>query len=119
MIKVLVIEDDSAIASMLSDTLGITGYEVILANSGREGLARAEEMSPDIITLDLNMPGMDGFKVLESLKNNQNTSGIPVIITTVSENEKDMRKSYRLGARKYIVKPFPAEVLRETINEFV
>ncbi len=115
-VRVLVIDDEPEVAGMLSDTLEIMGYETLIAYSGREGLARALEFMPDIITLDLNMPGMDGFKVLKELKGNDATRNIPVLIASVSENRNDINKGLDLGARKYFIKPFPVNMLQEAIS---
>ena len=115
--KVLIIDDEVVIGEMLSDILELKGFDVCVACSGREGLARVEEFKPDIIMLDLNMPGMDGFSVLEHLKRNKKTANIPVLIASISDNGSDIKKGYVMGAQKYFIKPFSPEMLLHAIDE--
>ncbi len=118
MCRVLVIDDEEIVAEMLADTLEVLGCEVQVANSGREGLSRARKFLPDVITLDLKMPGMDGFKVLEQLKKDSRTRDIPVLIATINKRKEVIERGYLLGAAKYFIKPLSAESLRETIAAY-
>ncbi len=118
-LKILIIDDDEIISSMYADLFEFNGHEVMIASSGSEGVARAVEFQPDIITLDLNMPGMDGFDVLENLKKNRVTENIPVMIASVKDSGKDIKKGIGLGACKFYVKPFSMDSLEAEIRAFV
>jgi DNA-binding response OmpR family regulator len=117
--KILVIDDEKMIADMLKDGLEMQGYEVITAYSGKDGLRKSIETIPDAITLDLEMPGMSGFKVLEQLKNNEKTRDISVFILTVRDESDYIDKGYFLGAKEYIVKPISIKKLGESIRTYL
>lgn len=102
MAKVLVIEDDLAISGLYQRTLTLSGYEVILALDGEEGLAKARAELPDIILLDIVIPKINGLEVLRQLKADSNTQKIPVVVMTNSIKYKD--EEVVSGAVKYIVK---------------
>ena len=114
--RVLVIDDEDIITDMLKDVLESKGYEVIVANSGREGLARALDFKPNLIVLDINMPGMSGFEVLSNLKKNAETRNIPVIISTINDSKLEIDRGYSLGAKKFLVKPYSANFLQKTLE---
>ena len=100
--KILVVDDDVDVARIIKGHLEKEGYEITIANSGIEAIKKAIELKPDLITLDVLMPNMDGFTVAELLKQNPQTKNIPiVIISVIFEKE----KGYRLGISDYITKP--------------
>jgi PAS domain S-box-containing protein len=111
--KILVIEDDRELALLLRRQLELEGYQIRLAGSGEDALWLAKEEQPQLITLDIMLPDMDGFTVLEQLKDHPSTAPIPVIILSVLA-EKD--KGYALGAMDYVVKPFSEEKLLGSIR---
>jgi len=115
--KILIIDDEPNITEMLKDNLEFKGYEVCVANGGREGLEKAIEFKPDIITLDLKMPDMNGFKVLQALKNDTRTKDITVFIISVMDEEDSTKKGFLLGARIYMVKPFSMTALEDLIED--
>lgn len=104
--KILVIDDEKDLAQLIKLNLERTGlYEVILASNGDEGLVKVDQEDPDIIVLDVMMPGKDGFEVLEELRK----LGIkwrPVIMLTAKGAAEDVKKGYNLEADYYITKPF-------------
>jgi PAS domain S-box-containing protein len=110
---ILVIDDDEATRSLIRFLLEEEGYDVITAQNGPEALPLARKERPNLITLDILMPKMDGFDILERLKDNPATAEIPVCIVSIIE---DKVKGYRLGAIDYITKPFEAEQLTEAIR---
>jgi PAS domain S-box-containing protein len=110
---VLVIEDDPDAASLLSETLEGAGYRVRVAESGEAGLAIAREAAPSVITLDIMMPKMDGWSVLQSLRADERTSRIPVVICSIVDNRP---LGYRLGASDYLVKPVSPERLVRSLR---
>jgi PAS domain S-box-containing protein len=113
--KVLVIEDDHDLALLLRRQLESEGYQVLLAGSGEDALWLAREEKPQLITLDIMLPDVDGFVVLEQLKEHSGTAPIPVII--VSAVSGDPEEGYALGAVDYVVKPFDEDKLLRSIRE--
>jgi DNA-binding response OmpR family regulator len=103
-IRILVIEDNADLAFGLRNNLEIEGYEVRLAADGRLGLAVALEQRFDLVVLDLMMPGLDGFRVLKSLRERGDRT--PVLILTARGQEEDKVRGLRLGADDYVTKPF-------------
>jgi len=100
--KVMVIDDEPGIRDLMKQHLLDRGYRVITANSGDEGLAKATEENPDLITLDVMMDGTDGWETLQRFKANPKTSSIPVVMVTILDRED---KGFTLGADDYITKP--------------
>jgi ammonium transporter, Amt family len=113
--SVLVIDDDPTARDLISRILSGEGYRVELASSGAEGLLAAHDRRPDVITLDVLMPGMDGWAVLAALKNDPMTADVPVIMLTISDSE-DM--GFALGAAAYLAKPIESEVLLGVMKKF-
>lgn len=104
MSRVLVIEDNDDLAFGLCTNLEFEGYDVAVAGDGREGLDRAVEQPPDLIVLDLMLPGLDGFRVLRELR--QRDRATPVLVLTARGEEADKVRALRLGADDYVTKPF-------------
>ncbi len=102
--RILVIEDDSAIRNGLVDALEFSGYEVLQAAEGTEGLKLALRATYDLLLLDLILPGPSGFDILQAVR--QNRAVLPVIILTARGEEDDRVRGLRLGADDYVVKPF-------------
>lgn len=111
--KVLVIDDDATVRELLARDLTRDGYEVLLAENGAQGLELARSEQPVAITLDVMMPGMDGWSVLRTLKADQATAGIPVIMITIVD---DKSLGYTLGAAEYLSKPVDRKRLREAMK---
>lgn len=101
---ILLVEDEPTLQKTLSLALTQEGYEVKSALDGELGLRLAREAKPDIILLDLILPKMDGFEVLDELKKNDETKDIPVIVLTNLESTQDIEKALSLGASNYLVK---------------
>jgi len=104
--KVLVVDDEVYVIELLESTLKASGYEVIVALDGREALTKAVAESPDIISLDINMPGMNGFAVCQELKARPETKRIPIIMLSALVREADAARGLALGAALYIKKPW-------------
>ncbi|OGR49193.1 MAG: hypothetical protein A2X40_11790 [Elusimicrobia bacterium GWC2_65_9] len=109
----LAIDDDPEVLKLLRDSLKATDYAMIGASTAEEGLALARSLKPFVITLDIMMPHRDGWAVLQSLKNDPQLSGIPVIILSIMENK---ALGFSLGVADYIVKPFERQVLLEKLE---
>ncbi len=102
--KILFIEDDPEAAKLYAKKLEIEGYNVVFVYSGSEGIVKAKELLPNLILLDLMMPGIDGFEVLRSLKADPKTTDIPIIVLTNLEGANAMQKATELGAKEYLIK---------------
>jgi HAMP domain-containing protein/signal transduction histidine kinase/DNA-binding response OmpR family regulator len=109
----LVIEDDLNFAKILMEMGRERGFKVLVALRGETGLALARQYTPSAITLDIELPGMDGWSVLDRLKHNRLTRHIPVHILSVAE---ERQRALKMGAMAYENKPVSAEALRETLN---
>ncbi len=102
--KILFIEDESALQKTLGDFLKQEGYNTVSALDGETGLKMAKTEKPDLILLDLVLPKMHGFEVLQALKEDAGTKDIPIIILTNLESTGDVEKALELGATTYLVK---------------
>ena len=114
--KILVIDDDSGLLTLLRLGLERDGFTVITANSGKEGLRQAYETRPDVIVLDVMMPGMDGWKVFDKLKENQEWKNIPVVFFTMRKDKVAEKAGMFLG-EDYIEKPFEIMDLKRRIDK--
>lgn len=113
---VLIVDDLPDSTRLLTNTLESAGYRVVIANSGSEGILMARRLNPDAITLDIMMPGMDGWRVLQEMKSDPELAKIPVIVVSIVDNKP---LAYRLGASSYLVKPVAPENLLQTLNTVV
>ncbi len=114
--KVLLVDDDKDCIQMLKDFFENKDFEIITAFEGETGFAKAKEIKPDLIILDIMMPLMDGITVLQKLKENPATSSIPVIMLTAKDKDEDILKGYKYGAEYYITKPFDLKQLMLGVN---
>lgn len=116
--KVLIIDDEEEFVSYMKTNIELRdGYEVITALDGEEGLRYAANDRPDLVLLDIKMPGMDGFEVLKRLKENENTKSIPVIIVTAKTDDDTMMEALKLHDNGYVVKPVKIEELEEKMEK--
>ena len=110
--KILIIEDEEPISELIKLTLESGGFSnIITAFDGETGLAAARAQLPDLILLDLMLPGIDGLSVCRRLKHDDTTKNIPVIMLTAKSEESDIVVGLELGASDYIVKPFSRSIL--------
>jgi DNA-binding response OmpR family regulator len=112
-LTILMIEDDSSFRQIYLDMFKAEGYKVLIAENGEIGLELAKAKKPDLIMLDLVLPGLQGFEVLKRIRSDEETKDISVLISTVLGTSLDIRKGFELGATDYMVKGFfgPREVL--------
>ena len=116
---VLVVDDEPDVARLVGKILGKT-YDLLVASDGEEALQRAAAELPDLILLDLHLPKMDGWEVLERLKANPKLKGIPVVLMTAgASTTEDADRGFKLGAAEYLVKPFVREVLLHNIERIL
>lgn len=118
--KIVLVEDDETLAEVLYSELAEAGFEVFPAFDGIEGLKQIREKKPDLVLLDLILPGKHGFEVLEEVKKSPDTEKIPVIILSLLGEDEDIKKGLRLGANDYIVKSSHAiaEIVEKVKNFF-
>jgi DNA-binding response OmpR family regulator len=114
--KVLLVDDDKQILSSLRVYLELENYQVDTASNGQDAIAKVKQSKPEILVLDVMMPEMDGFEVLENLKADENYVNIPVIMLTAKSQDMDVLKGFRMGASSYMTKPFNLNELVENIE---
>jgi DNA-binding response OmpR family regulator len=117
-IRVLFVEDDPTVAQMYRLKLELDGYQVIMAKDGEEGLRLAREVDPDIVFLDIRLPKVDGFSVLEGLRATDRTRHVPVVILSNYGEQDLVDRGLRLGALEYLIKSqtTPAHLSRGVEN---
>lgn len=108
---VLVVDDSPTERYFLTDLLRKNGYDVVSAETGEEGVAKAKQEKPDLILMDVVMPGLNGFQATRMLSRDPATQAIPVIMCTTKNQETDRVWGLRQGAIDYLVKPIVAEQL--------
>ena len=116
--KVLVIDDDNEIIETVQFALETSGYRVVIARDGNQGIALAEQESPDLIILDMMMPKRSGFLVLENLRRNREVP-IPVIMVTGNEGNRHQAYAELLGVSDYIHKPFAMDRLLNAVKKLI
>ena len=109
--KILVIDDEEDILELLRYNLSIEGYRVLCAATGEDAFRQVASRPPDLIILDLMLPGMDGLEVARTIKGNPSTKKIPIIMVTAKGEEADIVIGLELGADDYVTKPFSPRVL--------
>lgn len=117
--KILLVDDNADIVTMIARRLTAKGYDVVTAFDGKEALAKAISEIPDIILLDVMMPGLDGISTGAYLKEDPATKHIPIVMVTAKGEREDISKAIdKAGAVEYVIKPFRIEQLLEKI-EFI
>jgi two-component system KDP operon response regulator KdpE len=106
--RVLVVDDEAPIRHAVRRALQARGYEVVLAADGEHALTKAEDLTPDVVVLDLNLPGMDGLEVCRQLRE---WTSVPILVLSVREDESDKVTALDLGADDYLTKPFGTDEL--------
>ena len=114
--RLLVVEDELHLQELLQYRLGQEGYTVACASTGEEGLKAARANPPDLILLDLMLPGMDGLEVCHALRRDEVTAHVPVIMVTARGEESDVIKGLEMGADDYVVKPFSPKVVAARVK---
>lgn len=119
MAKILLVEDDAIQIELIKKNLEPQGHIVIVAKNGQEGIKIAREGSPDLILMDMIMPGMHGLEATIKLKEDPRTSEIPIMALTIMSSPKFVQECYRAGVVGYIKKPYNPKVLLETVEKIV
>ena len=115
--KILVIDDEPNIQKLAKVNLAASGYQVLVAGNGEEGLRLAQVEHPNLILLDLRLPGMSGWDVLMSLKTNRKLQKIPVIIMTATVPQSEEYKFSSMRTAGYLVKPFTVDELLRQVKQ--
>lgn len=113
--KVLLVEDDKFLRELISQKLDKEGYDILEAIDGEEGIKKIKEEKPELVLLDLILPGIDGFEVLSQMKGDPNLASIPVIILSNLGQKEDVEKGLKLGAVDYLIKAHftPGEIIEK------
>jgi twitching motility two-component system response regulator PilH len=117
--KILVIDDDPKALILMEAVLKPYGYDVVLINDGREVIQTAKKEKPDLILLDIMMPGMDGYTILNKIKKEEAIKNIPVVMVTALELDGNKVFASICGASAYATKPINSQHLIETITQFL
>lgn len=115
--KILIVDDETELLKAISIRLKASGYEVLTAQDGQEGLEKARNSNPDLIILDVLMPRLDGYEVCRLLKFDEKYSLIPVIMLTAKTQEVDKAMGKKVGANDYLTKPFETQDLIDKIKK--
>jgi len=119
MAKILIVEDNPIDMTATENILADTGHTLIKATDGEQGLAKAASESPDLIVLDIILPGLNGFQVCRSLKSDAKTEKIKVIMLTTKDQDSDKFWGMKQGADEYITKPVDGEKLLQLVKKFL
>ena len=119
MARILIIEDNEHNLYLETFILQKNGHEVIQANSGEAGITRASQELPDLILLDIQLPGMDGYAVAEALRKNPATAGIPILAVTSYAMTGDRERILASGCTSYVEKPINPETFHAEVSQFL
>ena len=113
--KILIIEDDKNICDLLKINLELEGYEVFVSFNGKDGLKKIYQEKPDLVLLDLLLPGVDGWEICKQLRSDEQTKKIPIIIISVLTEDEGRKPE--MGVVGYLVKPFDISILTDEIKK--
>ncbi len=117
--KIMVVEDEESLLKLECMLLTMRGYQVYSMKNGKDALECIEKEMPDLVLLDVMLPGINGFQVCQQIKSKPLTSHIPVILLTAKKGSQDMALGEEVKADRYITKPFKASLIFEIIQEFL
>ena len=117
--RILIVDDELDLLETIQIDLEIEGYECLVAYDGFRGFERARKEKPDLIILDVMLPGMNGYKVCRLLKFDEKCKHIPIIMLTAEAQEKDRQTGQETGADVYMTKPFSADKLLAKVKEYL
>jgi twitching motility two-component system response regulator PilH len=119
MAKILVVDDSPTETHLIKTMLSAHGHDVLEASNGEQGVALATREMPDMVLMDIVMPGLNGFQATRQISKNSRTQHIPVVIVTTKDQETDRVWGKRQGARGYLLKPLQENVLLNTIESLL
>ena len=113
------IDDSEPIRELIEEVLTGHGYDVVTAENGKNGMAKAEEVTPRLILLDINMPGWSGLQTLTEMRKNPELREIPVLMVTAEQLGKDVSSAFARGAKGYVIKPLEVKRFLKKVEEFI
>lgn len=116
---VLVVDDTASIRLLIRTNLELEGFRVEEACDGGECLAMVDDVAPDLITVDVVMPELNGYETVEALRARESTAQVPIVMVTTQAQSVDIRRGWAAGADAYVVKPFDPDRLVETIQSLL
>jgi two-component system cell cycle response regulator DivK len=117
--RILVVEDNPKNLKLVRDVLAHSGYEVIEATTGEDGVLLAERVVPDLILMDLQLPGIDGAEALRRIRSSQGAAGIPVVAVTAFAMNDDRTRAFEWGFDGYVEKPISVRALPQQVEDFL
>jgi two-component system cell cycle response regulator DivK len=117
--RILVVEDNPKNLKLVRDVLQFSGYEVVEATSGEDGVRLAAETSPDLILMDLQLPGIDGVEALRRIRASERTRGVPVVAVTAFAMDHDRERAFDSGFNGYVEKPISVRRLPQQVRDFL
>lgn len=118
-VRVLVVDDSEVIRSLITVNLELEGFEVVQAVDGQDALDKIIEVDPDVITIDVKMPRLDGLETVARLRADPRTRGVRIIMVTASAQVDDLRRGEEAGVDAYVTKPFDPAALVRTVRDLV
>lgn len=116
---ILLVEDNESISKLVKYKLERDGYIVEIRDNGLEGLKAANEIEPDLLILDVMMPGISGFEILQTIRDNESTRNMKVMMLTSKSREEDIARGFKLGVQEYMSKPFKVAELSMRVNRIL
>ena len=117
--KILVVDDDQLTRAVLQHNVILAGYDVIVASNGREAMQKIQEVTPDLIVVDLVMPDMNGFEMLRRIRSNKETMQTPVIVVSALQSQTDIEEAKASGADIYLTKPIKPEEFIKHVKKYL
>ena len=115
--RVLVVDDSDVIRTLISVNLELEGFEVVTAVDGQDALDKVHEVAPDVVTIDVVMPRLNGFDTVARLRADPRTRHLKIAMVTACAQESDIRKGHAVGVDAYVTKPFDPDTLVRTVRE--
>jgi two-component system cell cycle response regulator DivK len=117
--RILVVEDNALNMKLVRDVLTVSGYEVVAAPSGEEGVSLAQTCAPDLVLMDIQLPGIDGYEALRMLRQNPMLDGVPVVAVTAFAMREDQERTWQAGFDGYLGKPINVPSLSAQVQGFL
>jgi DNA-binding response OmpR family regulator len=117
--KILIVEDDPSFSRAINHIIQKEGYDVITASNGLTGLRMAKDDKPDLLILDVMLPGLDGFEICSRLRNEPQTAKLPIIMLSAKGQDADKTTGLKVGANEYLTKPVNRELLLEKMTSLL
>ena len=117
--KILVVDDEEGFLSVIKEALEIREFEVLAARNAIEAGLELASRKPDLILMDMKMPGINGLQACTAIKKNPNTADIPLIVISAISDESEIKKAYKIGVAEYFIKPVDIEKLVRKIKEIL